>query len=134
MHVSLLRPRFVTLALASAALALSLSPSRLRAAEKPATAPVKADGFSFVKTVGAISEYQLTANGLAVLLLPEHSAPVVTFMVTYRVGSRNEVTGTTGASSTVAGRRLSTLPRIVPLARLPKVMWIAPDFSSIELM
>ena len=98
MHVSLLRPRFVTLALASAALALSLSPSRLRAAEKPATAPVKADGFSFVKTVGAISEYQLTANGLAVLLLPEHSAPVVTFMVTYRVGSRNEVTGTTGAT------------------------------------
>ncbi len=98
MHVSLLRPRFVTLALASAALALSLSPSRLRAAEKPATAPVKADGFSFVKTVGAISEYQLTANGLAVLLLPEHSAPGVTFMVTYRVGSRNEVTGTTGAT------------------------------------
>ena len=89
---------FVTLALASAALALSLSPSRLRAAEKPATAPVKADGFSFVKTVGAISEYRLTANGLAVLLLPEHSAPVVTFMVTYRVGSRNEVTGTTGAT------------------------------------
>ena len=98
MHVSLLRPRFVTLALASAALALSLSPGRLRAAEKSATAPVKADGFAFVKTVGAISEYRLTANGLAVLLLPEHSAPVVTFMVTYRVGSRNEVTGTTGAT------------------------------------
>ena len=98
MHVSLLRPRFVTLALASATLALSLSPGRLRAAEKSATAPVKADGFAFVKTVGAISEYRLTANGLAVLLLPEHSAPVVTFMVTYRVGSRNEVTGTTGAT------------------------------------
>ena len=98
MHVSHLRPRFVTLALASAALALSLSPGRLRAAEKSATAPVKADGFAFVKTVGAISEYRLTANGLAVLLLPEHSAPVVTFMVTYRVGSRNEVTGTTGAT------------------------------------
>ena len=30
--------------------------------------------------------------------MPEHSAPVVTFMVTYRVGSRNEVTGTTGAT------------------------------------
>ena len=27
-----------------------------------------------------------------------HSAPVVTFQVTYRVGSRNEVTGTTGAT------------------------------------
>jgi zinc protease len=75
MHVSLLRPRFVTLALASAALALSLSPGRLRAAENPPTAPVKADGFSFVKTVGAISEYQLAANGLAVLLLPATRSP-----------------------------------------------------------
>jgi zinc protease len=33
-----------------------------------------------------------------VLLLPDHSAPVVTFQVTYQVGSRNEVTGTTGAT------------------------------------
>ena len=61
-------------------------------------APEKFDGYSYVKTVGAISEYTLDANGLTVLLLPEHSAPVVTFMVTYRVGSRNEVTGTTGAT------------------------------------
>jgi len=63
-----------------------------------ADTPVKAEGFSYVKTVGAISEYTLDSNGLTVLLLPEHSAPVVTFMVTYRVGSRNEVTGTTGAT------------------------------------
>jgi zinc protease len=61
-------------------------------------APVKVDGFSYVKTVGAISEYTLDSNGLTVLLLPEHSAPVVTYMVTYRVGSRNEVTGSTGAT------------------------------------
>lgn len=63
-----------------------------------ADAPAKVDGFTFVKTVGAISEYTLDANGLQVLLLPDHSAPVVTFMVTYHVGSRNEVTGTTGAT------------------------------------
>lgn len=56
------------------------------------------DGFSFVKTVGSISEYTLDANGLTVLLMPEHSSPTLTFMVTYRVGSRNEVTGTTGAT------------------------------------
>jgi len=61
-------------------------------------APPAADGFTFVKTVGEIDEYTLDANGLQVLLLPEHSAPVVTFMVTYRVGSRNEVTGTTGST------------------------------------
>lgn len=78
-----------------AALLLALAPAlALHAAD----APVKVDGFSYVKTVEAISEYTLDANGLTVLLLPEHSAPVVTFMVTYRVGSRNEVTGTTGAT------------------------------------
>jgi zinc protease len=57
-----------------------------------------ADGYTFVKTVGGIDEYSLKSNGLQVLLLPEHSSPTLTFMVTYRVGSRNEVTGTTGAT------------------------------------
>ena len=32
------------------------------------------------------------------VLMPEHSSPTLTLMVTYRVGSRNEVTGTTGAT------------------------------------
>ncbi len=61
-------------------------------------APAAVEGFSPVKSVGGIDEYTLTSNGLTVLLMPDHSAPVVTFMVTYRVGSRNEVTGTTGAT------------------------------------
>jgi len=56
------------------------------------------DAFKEVKTEGGITEYQLLKNGLTVLLLEDHSAPVLTFMVTYRVGSRNEVTGTTGAT------------------------------------
>jgi zinc protease len=60
--------------------------------------PANVEGFSYVKSLGGIDEYRLDANGLQVLLMPEHSAPVVTFMVTYRVGSRNEVTGTTGAT------------------------------------
>jgi zinc protease len=78
-----------------AALALVTAGSfRLRAAD----APAKVDGFTFVKTVGAISEYTLDSNGLTVLIMPDHSAPVCTFMITYRVGSRNEVTGTTGAT------------------------------------
>ncbi len=66
------------------------------AAEPPT--PAKVAGFTFVKTVGPISEYTLDKNGLQVLLLEEHSSPTLTFMVTYRVGSRNEVTGTTGAT------------------------------------
>src|SRR4051812_37671461 len=55
-------------------------------------------GFTHVRTVQGISEYRLEANGLTVLLLPDHSAPAVTMMVTYRVGSRNESYGTTGAT------------------------------------
>ena len=64
----------------------------------PAAAPAKVPGFTFVKTVGDISEYRLDSNGLQVLVKPDHSSPTLTFMVTYRVGSRNEVTGTTGAT------------------------------------
>src|SRR5512136_2961148 len=37
-------------------------------------------------------------NGLKVLLKEEHKAPVVTFQVWYRVGSRNERLGKTGMS------------------------------------
>jgi zinc protease len=55
-------------------------------------------GYSFVKALDGISEYRLDSNGLTVLLAPDHSAPVVTFQVTYQVGSRNEVTGVTGAT------------------------------------
>lgn len=75
-----------------AVLALFVSVALLRAA------PVAVEGFTHVKSLGGIDEYRLDANGLAVLLLSDRSAPVVTFMVTYHVGSRNEVTGTTGAT------------------------------------
>ncbi|HEY5753196.1 MAG TPA: pitrilysin family protein [Chthoniobacterales bacterium] len=60
--------------------------------------PVTVPGFTFVKSAGGISEYVFDKNGLQVLLLPDHSSPTLTYMVTYRVGSRNEVTGTTGAT------------------------------------
>jgi zinc protease len=63
-----------------------------------ATAPVAVPGFSFVKSLSGIDEYRLDGNGLSVLLVADHSAPVVTFQVTYQVGSRNEVTGVTGAT------------------------------------
>jgi zinc protease len=72
-------------------------PGALIAAQALAT-PIEAPGFSYVKSLGGIDEYRLDSNGLQVLLMPDHSAPVVTFNVTYRVGSRNEVTGSTGAT------------------------------------
>ena len=44
-----------------------------------------------------VSEHVL-ANGLKVILLENHKAPVVTFQIWYRVGSRNEQWGKTGLS------------------------------------
>ena len=70
----------------------------LNAIAETSAPPANVPGFTLVRTVGPISEYKLESNGLQVLLLPEHSSPTLTFMVTYRVGSRNEVTGTTGAT------------------------------------
>jgi len=67
-------------------------------AAHPPAVPPSAVGYTFVKSQGGIDEYRLDSNGLTVLLAPDHSAPVVTFQVTYRVGSRNEVTGTTGST------------------------------------
>jgi zinc protease len=61
-------------------------------------APATVAGFSYVKSFAGIDEYTEETNGLQVLVKTDHSAPVVTFQVTYRVGSRNEVTGTTGAT------------------------------------
>ena len=90
------------------------------------------EGVEHVRTVGGITEYRLPVNDLNILLLEDRSAPVLTFMVTYRVGSRNEVTGTTGASSTTAGRNVRILSLITPLARLPKVMLIAPSLIATE--
>ena len=94
--------RVAALASAVASLALGAAPSLLLAATAPATTPAgpaaTVAGYTFVKSVGGIQEYTLDSNGLTVLLVADHSAPVVTFQVTYRVGSRNEVTGTTGAT------------------------------------
>ena len=44
-----------------------------------------------------VKEYTLD-NGLKVLLMEEHKAPVATFQIWYRVGSRNERPGNTGMS------------------------------------
>jgi zinc protease len=50
-----------------------------------------------VQEAKGIVEYQLD-NGLKILLAENHSAPVVTFMALFRVGSRNEAVGYTGAT------------------------------------
>ncbi len=56
------------------------------------------EGIEHVQTLDGIEEYKLTSNGLRVLLLHNERQPVATVMVTYEVGARNEVAGTTGAT------------------------------------
>src|SRR3954467_7002564 len=36
-------------------------------------APASVEGFTYVKSLGGIDEYRLDANGLQILLMPEHS-------------------------------------------------------------
>jgi zinc protease len=73
-------------------------PAKAAAAKIAPGQDAAAPGFSHIKSLEGIDEYRLDSNGLTVLLVPDHSAPVVTFEITYQVGSRNEVTGTTGAT------------------------------------
>jgi zinc protease len=47
--------------------------------------------------MAGVTRHQLS-NGLTVLLKEQHSAPVISWWVLYRVGSRNERTGQTGVS------------------------------------
>lgn len=54
--------------------------------------------FTKITEYEGIYEYKLDANDLKVLLIPRRAAPVVAFMVVYRVGSRNEAVGHTGST------------------------------------
>jgi len=64
-----------------------------------ATAPkTNTPAITTVQTMaGPVQELTLS-NGLKVILKEDHAAPVVTWVVYYKVGSRNEVTGTTGST------------------------------------
>jgi zinc protease len=54
--------------------------------------------FTKITEYDGITEYKLNSNDLKVLLMPRSAAPVVAFMVVYRVGSRNEAVGHTGST------------------------------------
>jgi zinc protease len=54
--------------------------------------------FTKITEYDGITEYKLDNNDLKLLLAPRRAAPVVTFMVVYRVGSRNEAVGHTGST------------------------------------
>ena len=54
--------------------------------------------FEQVESEGGVTEWRHTGNGLTVLTVPTPVAPVVAFGIVYRVGSRHELPGHTGAT------------------------------------
>ncbi|MBD3870397.1 MAG: insulinase family protein [Acidobacteria bacterium] len=54
--------------------------------------------FEQVKSEGGVTEWRHAGNGLTVLTAPTPVAPVVAFGIVYRVGSRHELPGHTGAT------------------------------------
>src|SRR5438105_3241406 len=51
-----------------------------------------------VETFRGVAQYRLKSNGMTILSVPNRASPVVTFMVVYHVGSRNEAPGNTGSA------------------------------------
>jgi len=91
--------RWATIAAAAVMVtAVQAAPAKAPPPPPQAVPALGSAAFTHVRSLGGIEEYRLDSNGLTVLLVPDHSAPVVTFQVTYQVGSRNEVTGSTGAT------------------------------------
>ena len=71
--------KFQCLVLAALSAATFCAQAAAAAPTAAAAAPAVVAGFSYVKSQGGIDEYTLDGNGLTVLLVPDHSAPVVTF-------------------------------------------------------
>ncbi len=63
----------------------------------PAVA-LAAPAVATTQTIAGPIQSLTLANGLKVILVENHAAPVVTWVVTYKVGSRNEAVGWTGST------------------------------------
>jgi zinc protease len=72
-----------------------LATQALSGSHKPLISPANVE---FVESLGGISQYRLKSNGMTILLSQNHAAPVITFMVVYHIGSRNEAPGNTGSA------------------------------------
>jgi len=82
--------------LTAGALAASQVPSGTQAGSaRPVALPANVER---LETRGGITKYRLKSNGMPIYLAENHAAPVVTFMVVYHVGSRNEAPGNTGSA------------------------------------
>ncbi|HEX2906241.1 MAG TPA: pitrilysin family protein [Phototrophicaceae bacterium] len=70
--------------------------------------------------MAGVTRHQLD-NGLTVLLKEQHSAPVISWWVLYRIGSRNERTGITGVSHWVEHMMFKGTPQF-PGSQLDKMI------------
>jgi len=68
-------------------------------------------GLKHIQTFEGIEEHELVSNGMRILLMPNDRLPVATVMVTYKVGSRHEVAGTTGATHILEHMMFKGTPR-----------------------
>lgn len=76
-------------------LLLMFSKSPLVQAKEEKVKSLMPDSIEFIEEYKNIKAYKLN-NGLKVLLKPNHSIPLVTFSIWYKVGSRNETEGIRG--------------------------------------
>lgn len=70
-------------------------------------------GVKKIAEEAGIAEYRLK-NGLKILLKENRSAPVVSFMIVYRVGSRNEAVGHTGSTHFLEHMMFKGTPKFNP--------------------
>lgn len=70
-------------------------------------------GVKKIAEAEGIVEYRLK-NGLKILLRENRSAPVVSFMIVYRVGSRNEAVGHTGSTHFLEHMMFKGTPKFNP--------------------
>ncbi len=75
-----------------------LLPAAVPAAAAPVPQGMLPGNVERLDAAGGLTRYRLKSNGMTILLSENHAAPVVTFMVVYHVGSRNEAPGNTGSA------------------------------------
>jgi zinc protease len=75
--------------------------------------------FPYALNASEVKEYKLQ-NGMKVIIIEEHKAPVVTFQVWYRVGSKDEPAGKSGISHLLEHMMFKGTPQFGPsvLSRL----------------
>jgi len=75
-----------------------LVPAAIAASSCSAASAAPPANVEHVETFRGIAQYRLKSNGMTILLAPDRTSPVFTFMVVYHVGSRNESPGNTGSA------------------------------------